>query len=370
MPVLVFIDTSLLKYLNPHGVLGQLVRNLSIRGAIQLHVADIVEREVAFGIAQEAPTALDRKCSAALAWAACTGMPTLQEVKDVHELIRRAKERAASGVSAWLDSVSAVRHCVSSAGVSSTLDAYFAGMPPFKESRSREDLPDGLIASCVSEFAAAHTNASVHFLVEDKRLGKAFSSVPNVQVHSGWSTFLKHKDLSGQEDARFRALLVANGSPLPGRLTDAIESYIQGKWRTLSIGSSDEQEVLITDTGTVTFDFGSVDGTSIDEDTVEVPFSCTLSNCSANVFILKSEYFAEADDSAHRLIDGDWNSHVVLAEVDIELSIDGSFIVTMGHADNGAPRLKDAEVLDVYEISASPISRGMGRGRQRNKLPR
>src|SRR5438552_3351965 len=143
MPAHVFVDSSALRAVDPNTVLGHQLAALASSKRIQLHVPDIVEREVVAGVADDFAD-LDRNARFAFAWASRTREFTPESFSQLQETMRKARGLIAAGLSTWLDELSAVRHPV--AGMShAALDAYFAGSPPFRSKRAREDLPDSLI---------------------------------------------------------------------------------------------------------------------------------------------------------------------------------------------------------------------------------
>lgn len=69
-----------------------------------------------------------------------------------------------------------------------TMRAYLAGEPPFKEVKAREDIPDGYIFQALKRLAAG--KGQLEFVCADVNLGKSAAGLADVNVHTDLSAFM------------------------------------------------------------------------------------------------------------------------------------------------------------------------------------
>lgn len=286
----------------------------------------------------------------ALQWSAAGGAIGKEDIAHVRGVIERGIASAGRGFSAWLDDVDAERHPITEGAAAATLDAYFAGRLPFKTQKSREDLPDGFIHACIAEFARGSSERPTHVVVQDKALLAALENVAGVTVHPNWASLLRCEALSNCDDARFRALWRVQEPVIRAKFIEAITSKLAGAEVCSRAFPSDNQDATITMVGEVTdLQIDIAEARTVGADTVEVPFSCDVEGCYGDLFIFKSEYFSSEDDR-FSLIDGDWNSHYVFAQAEIDLALEGSFLIDFKESvDRSKVEIDSIEVVDADE---------------------
>lgn len=353
MTVHVFLDSSVLRSLNPNGVLGCLLHELCESDILRIHIPVVVEGEIVAGIQLESRKKkhIPREIMSALQWSAAGGAIGEEDIAHVRDVIEKGIANAGTGFSAWLDEVGAERHSITQSAAAATLDAYFAGRPPFKRPKSREDLPDGFIHAAIAEFARRiGAEAPTHVVVQDKALMAALEKETGVIVHQNWASLLRCDALPNCDDARFRALWRVQESAIRAKFIEAITSKVAGVEVSSCAFPSDNQDATITMVGEVTgLQVDLAESRTVGADTVEVPFSCEVEGCKGDLFIFKSEYFTSQDDR-FMLIDGDWNSHYVFAQTDIDLAVEGSFLIGFKESvDPSKVKIESIEVIDADE---------------------
>jgi len=131
---------------------------------------------------------------------------------------------------------------------------------------------------------------------------------------------------------------------------EEITSMLVGTDVTSEVFPSDNQDATITMVGDVSdlqIDVG--ESGMVGTNTVGVPFSCEVEGCFSDLFIPKWEYFT-SQDKRFSLFDDDWNSYYVLAESDINLAFEGSFLIKLKEsADRSNVEIESIEIVHVDE---------------------
>lgn len=73
------------------------------------------------------------------------------------------------------------------------LKAYFQGLPPFKETKNRNDIPDAFIWQTVLELCVRY--GKIHFIVKDGGLFQACRDTEQIIPHSSLKTFFQHPEV-------------------------------------------------------------------------------------------------------------------------------------------------------------------------------
>lgn len=113
--------------------------------------------------------------------------------------------------------------------IDTVLDGYFDGTGPYKTVKSREDIPDAIIACCIS--ALTRMRSPLHVAVTDKRLNQHVSTIEGVRAYKGLRDFLTTAEVSrivavlDQKEgiAAFKSYLLSG--PFGDRLRDLFVQY-------------------------------------------------------------------------------------------------------------------------------------------------
>ncbi len=293
-----------------------------------------------------------REAGLAFAWAGESG----QIKRDAYELIRRdfktARTLIRAGVSTWLNDLGATRHRATDAGVAAAMHAYFAGNAPFGSKRARDDLPDAFIFEVIRGFASK--TEGTHAVVADGRLARALEGTKAIVVHRTWSGLLRSDAIGHADDTVFKALWSRHEKVIRDGLADALDARLDFLEVESPAFLSDNQDATITQAGTV----GELDLIAGEaellptDDALTVPFTCDVTDNVADLYVNKGEFWAAADDR-YTLTDGDWNSHVVEAQVSVDLSLRGTALISLHTKDGIASGIKAVEVADLDEITVT-----------------
>ncbi len=184
---LIFDSTALQGSLDPPSQALLALERLANHNQITLSVPDIVRREVA---SQERDFLNSHLAELT---------KSLQQVRERLDSADRvvldnarvlvdqlgSSSRSAGRLTAidrWIARVGAISIPVEPAHFSSALEDYFSGAPPFRQLRSRDDLPDALILGAVKSLCASR--GAVVFVSADKRLREAAATLPSVEAHA------------------------------------------------------------------------------------------------------------------------------------------------------------------------------------------
>jgi hypothetical protein len=352
MPAHVFVDSSALRAIDPNTVLGHQLVALAASKKLQLHIPDVVEREVAAGVADDFVD-LDRNARFAFAWASRTHELTPESFAQLQETMRKARGLIAAGLSTWLDELSTVRHSV--AGMAhAALHAYFAGSPPFRSRRAREDLPDSLIYETICAFAASVPET--HVVVSDARLREALDAVKTVCVHESWSSLLRAEPIGLDGEVQFRALWAVAENDIRARIEAALSVGLEYR-RVDSIEfPSDDGQATIVGIGSIDdLTFAAEKACLVSTGTaLTVPFSCNVIDCLVDLDIFRGDFWSMDQDELSRYSIGRGGSdHYEAVQTYADLAIKGTLLIEFQQRGDGI--LQGIEDIDVTDIDETVV---------------
>ncbi len=104
--------------------------------------------------------------------------------KDTKEIRNRKKDI----LLAWMDTVGATQHGLTSTETKNAFNAYFYGKEPFKKLRNKSDIPDSFIYQTVKKLQAKHGD-NLYFVGNDNNLREACSS-NGISIHESLQGFV------------------------------------------------------------------------------------------------------------------------------------------------------------------------------------
>jgi hypothetical protein len=160
----------------------------------------------------------------------------------------------------WLDTSNAQRIDICTAQSIAALDAYFKGNPPFRQPKTRDDIPDSFVFQAVQKISAKTNGENICFVCADKRLRTSASNLPNVIVFDSLHAFVGSAEVQIAIESNdplgnlsFAISRIATTPQHSKILAQVIESLIGEEivWKTIEyIGwSNNSDEATITSYG-------------------------------------------------------------------------------------------------------------------------
>lgn len=282
------------------------------------------------------------------------GAEHLKKVADASaDLAKKLEPSTAKEFDAWAKSILAKDHPIAPAHGSQVMDAYFAGAPPFKQKKNRNDIPDGFVWQAIQDLAKAHKplyvvsgDAGIRAPLQDNPDFVVFASLEDLIASAPIQALLKKHYAS----ANFSALLAL----LPGQI-GFLEKEIEGSLvdelagKMVSDGEEDDSEPTIT--GVDSPEDLEVDpGEAVDHGggLAVVPFKLKV-ECGIEFCIDKSAYYTMDEDEAERISISPLNDHRFSAEENRTVVVEGWLSVQVDPAKLHSEKMDEASLLKVLK---------------------
>ena len=267
------------------------------------------------------------------------------------------QERMRTEFSNWVEQTHAKLHQLQLPLIEKTFKAYFAGLPPFKKKKNRDDIPDSLILETIKSIAIE--GETVNVVVEDVALREACAHVELVKVFSSLDEFigspacqvlLKEQYVADNFAAVIEALK-ANASRLNSSLeTLSVDGLAWEKFHDESI-PDDNNEATIESVGSLDdvnflFDETKYYGEGI----VGIPFEFET-EVLAFYYIFKSDYYGMSDEFTSKIGISDHNDHYFEAEEDFYVSVSGLLSVKLNLAEFD----EGVDIASIIDFDSSKI---------------
>lgn len=133
----------------------------------------------------------------------------------------------------WLEQPNVVSGPFESEDARHAMDAYFVGGLPFRQSKSREDIPDALIFQELKRISTR--SKTVHFVCGDENLRAAGAKCPGVTAHSNFKDFFGEwakvhpvDEIEAANAAQIQGLLYRDASTQTESFLSALDAKTQG----------------------------------------------------------------------------------------------------------------------------------------------
>ena len=297
----VVFDTSLLCSLRPNSLQIRVLRELVNARVVRVHVPTIVEMELA---TQQAKV-LEEMYKDSFRFTEWLSEGDRDEVAarvhQINEVARCSRMLFEKGINEWLNELQAIRHRPSSVDVDKVFELYFAGGPPFRAQKSREDLPDAFIHAVVSSLASQQSS-QVHVLTRDSRLANACNALDRVQCDRDLSSLFQLEAIISRLSAANILLYCRDrAAELTEMLKPALCQSLIGQWvAPVGLPSyNDEGEVKAV--GHVqSIELQLCEMLAIAEDAVNIPLWVTISANRAHLLVEKASYYSLPSEEAEK----------------------------------------------------------------------
>lgn len=258
-----------------------------------------------------------------------SGIATIKH--NIHERIR-------TEFSAWITNSHATLHQLQLPVVEKTFKAYFAGLPPFKEKKNRNDIPDSLILETIKSIITG--GETVYVVVEDGALREACSQVEHVKVFSSLEEFigtnqcqllLKEQYISDNFETIIDALK-ENAASLADKIDVLLGDSLAWKtFRDRSIPDDNNEATIeaLQSANDIELDFEETK--YFGEGIIGMPFYLEA-EVSAFYYIFKSDFYAMSDDFYDRVSISDHNDHYFEATEYFILHVAGLYSIKINPA--------------------------------------
>lgn len=258
-----------------------------------------------------------------------TRLKQFQEILSGIETALQEAELAAEAIGADLvRALNATRIPVGSGHGESVLNAYFSGAPPFKELKSRDDIPDAFLYETLRDLIS---NGPLEFVSADRNLRDAAAQIHNVRVHESLEALLgtpqatalllQAVTLEHVETVK-RTLPMVNAGlaqHISDRVGPAIEGESLGDW---SIPEDNHEATVFYWYGVDSAELYPEGAEFLGDGDFIVPFSARLI-VGLSYAIFKSDYYALPDDQASAMSISDLNDHYFDVEEERTVEVRG-----------------------------------------------
>jgi hypothetical protein len=195
IPIVIMLDSSTLRSLNPRGETLSEILRLAREEIIWLRIHELVWKEVTTGLWEEARQLIDKaeKIEKIVNWIAdeekraaylkaietLSGLATNEGAKEIENGFKKMIEGANTEVIEL--SLKQTRE---------VFESYFIGTIPFSSLKARKDIPDAYIFSGIKQ-AASNEEIVVHVVCSDNQLRKSCEQLNRVVSHSNIADFLR-----------------------------------------------------------------------------------------------------------------------------------------------------------------------------------
>ncbi|MBW8015009.1 MAG: hypothetical protein FVQ82_02405 [Planctomycetes bacterium] len=253
---------------------------------------------------------------------------TLTEAKAGMEEYLRAK------FVIWLQEMNASESCVSEADSKSVFEGYFKGNPPFKNIKTRKDIPDAFIYENIKNLS--EITLSLYFVSGDKKLRETVGQLQNADAYETLNevivTIINEVDEHSLVHTHLPEIikaLKANENDLIGKISDEGERLLEAKEIELCDEYVENGEATIWQTGTpenIKLQFDELE--NYGDGMLLLPFDFQA-ECLVDFYIFKSDYYCLDDDIRDHVSVEDWNKHYFRAEKYENISFSGGLMIDL-----------------------------------------
>lgn len=269
--------------------------------------------------------------------------------------------------SEWAQSAGAVIHPIANNHGLEVANAYFGGIPPFREKKKREDFPDAFIWQTIYDLSNVFDK--LYAIINDKGLRSACETKENIILFNTLEDFLASdicKSLLIESNLADEVSALLNIIPmLETELKEAVTEQISD----IIYGEEVESDWIPEDNHTATCDgIEQIDSIEIDATNplyygngqIVIQFETSVQS-RLNYAIFKSDYYLLDDARAERISTSPLNKHYDEAEEVYPLIINGKISLEMPLSilkekelsDEDRESILDGVVIEVDKIEVS-----------------
>ena len=234
----------------------------------------------------------------------------------------------------WCKEVNAQIHEIQNHHGRNVMNGYFRGHPPFKQIKSRNDIPDGFIYEAIKNIASVAEEVAV--ACHDDNLAKACEGIANVKIFRKLDDLIRspefHSLVKDQEiEKQLSRIVVAleeNEELLHEAVEDNIAEALVGKSVEHHSIPSHENEATILSVDSpeqIEFEFG--DAIYIGAGIVNIPFTCEVS-AETYFHIYKADYYTLPRSRAKNINISEYdNDHYYEADETLDVQVHGTLAI-------------------------------------------
>jgi hypothetical protein len=272
-------------------------------------------------------------------------------LKNVVQLVQEEWEE-------WLKDIGAVEEPIHPSHGQRVIDDYFAGKPPFKTAKSRNDIPDSYVWQAVLNLTQQFQ--PVHFVTNDKAMASAGAGVQGIKAYEKLAAFIETKECQGALREMAEEVLTKNmrraGSQLR-RVKSELESAIgteivnalDGETVTDSSIPDDNNEgmiYMIDEPSKIKFDFDKVEYYGDSE--IGVRFEA-ITECTLNYAIYKGDFDGLDEDKMARISLGERNEHYYDADEEYDIEVTGTLQIKLNAKELHAEKITNVRIRELFE---------------------
>lgn len=274
-----------------------------------------------------------------------------ESLENVADLVEKEWER-------WLKTVGAVEDPIDSSHGQRVIDDYFAGKPPFKTPKNRNDIPDSYVWQAVLDLTKQFQ--PIHFVASDKAMLDAATKVKEIVAYEKLGAFIETEECQRGLREMAEEVLTQNmrraGSQLP-KVKDHLEwlmgvmifNALDGETITDGRIPDDNHEGTIygvDDPQKIEFDFDKVEYYGSTE--IGVPVEA-VTECRVSYAIFKADYYVLDEDEQAKMSISELNDHYYDAERDYDIKITGTLQTKLDEKKLLNEKIKNAELRELLE---------------------
>jgi len=352
------------------------VVRLAQLGSLQLHIPAFVKGEVLTQQQRDIRDQLNKLTGAADTILRTTGETNLtksaEEVKKIINAVQgQADDSLATELQTWITDAKAIEHPIQADHGTRVAAAYFAGIPPFRAAKHRDDIPDAFIWETALDLVQQYGALTV--ISSDGRLRLVAEEHQDMQAFKSLEEFIESDDFQDAVDeatptifanniARIIALLPKAQDYLIEQLGNDIVNELAGKTVRHDAIPDDNNEGLILMVGApenVGFTFGDADHYGDGE--IGIPFTATV-DCELNYAIYKADYYSLDEEKMKSISIEERNDHYFDADQDYTISIAGYITIMIDSSDLESDELLDDDLYNLIiraDTSTEVTERGV-----------
>jgi|CXWL01.1.fsa_nt_gi hypothetical protein len=313
------------------------LEDLCKRGKVRLHIPRVVYEELTINMADSQSQQLGTVASAL---EKLSQLPT--GVKDnvskwrktLNQKRQEIIEHPKKEFDTWCMEVNAQIHEIQNHHGQNVMKGYFLGAPPFKQIKSRNDIPDGFIYEAIKDIASVAEEVAV--ACHDDKLAKACEGIANVKTFRKlddlitspeFHSLVKDQEIEKQL-SRIVEALEENEELLHEAVEENIVEALVGKSVEHHSIPSDENEASILSVDgpeQIEFDFG--EAIYIGAGIVNIPFTCEVS-AETYFCIYKADYYTLPRRRAKNISISEYdNDHYYEADETLDVEVHGTLAI-------------------------------------------
>lgn len=274
------------------------------------------------------------------------------------ELMEDAKDLITTEWNQWLKDACAVEYPVKPSHGRQVIEDYFAGKPPYKLAKNRDDIPDSFVWHTIVDLSKQYQ--PLHVVTDDNAMGNAAKTLQAVVVHEKLAAFINTDECRAAleqlaEEAvaknmeRASDLLKNVKHQLKDAVNNKIDSALHGKTVTDPRIPDDNNEgmiYMINEPSKVDFDFDKVE--YYGESEMGIPFDA-VTECTLNYAIFKGDYFVMDEERLAHISLGDRNEHYFDADEDYPIRATGTLQIKLDQEKLSNDEITDEEIEELFD---------------------